>query len=168
LANVAIKIDPDWTWGYIKLARSLALEKKCNEAFVQAEVAERRLAGGVGALSRSWLGSTYATCGDVTRARRKLAELHAFESKRYVDPATFADTYASLGEIGEAVGWFQKAYEDRSPGIWFTRRLAADSIRTSPPMPATAPSWTKWHFCLRLSKESNLDPCLSLVYRGLR
>jgi hypothetical protein len=60
------------------------LQGKCKEAFVQADIAERRIAGGVGGLSRSWLGSTYATCGDVERAREKLAELHAFEAKRYV------------------------------------------------------------------------------------
>jgi tetratricopeptide (TPR) repeat protein len=52
-----IEINPDWTWGYIKLARALSLEKKCQDAFAQAEIAERRIAGGVGALSRSWLGS---------------------------------------------------------------------------------------------------------------
>jgi TolB-like protein/Tfp pilus assembly protein PilF len=129
-----IEIDPDWTWGYIKLARSLALGKKCNDAFAQAEVAEHRIAGGVGALSRSWLGSTYAECGDVSRARQKLAELHAFESKRYVDPATFADIHASLGEIDEAVRWYQKAVKDRSPDMVYARvssrlnpRLAADA-----------------------------------------
>ena len=129
-----IEIDPDWTWGYIKLARSLALEKKCSEAFVQAEIAERRIAGGVGALSRAWLGSTYATCGDVTRARQKLAELHAFEAKRYVDPATFADIHASLGEIDEAVRWFQKAYEDRSPDMVY----AQVSSRLNPRLAANA------------------------------
>jgi TolB-like protein len=129
-----IEIDPDWTWGYIKLARTLALAKKCKEAFVQAEIAEHRIAGGVGALSRSWLGSIYATCGDVTRAREKLAELHAFEAKRYVDPATFADIHASLGEIDEAVHWFQKAFEDRSPDMVWAKvvsrinpRLAANA-----------------------------------------
>lgn len=129
-----IELDPDWTWGYIKLARTLSLEKKCKEAFVQAEIAERRIAGGVGALSRSWLGSTYATCGDVDRAREKLGELHAFEAKRYVDPATFADIHASLGEIPEAVHWYQKALEDRSPDMVYAKvgsrlipRLEADA-----------------------------------------
>jgi hypothetical protein len=63
-----IEIDPNWTWGNIKLGRSLAFQKKCKEAFIQTEIAERRIAGGTGALSRSWLGSTYATCADVTRA----------------------------------------------------------------------------------------------------
>jgi Flp pilus assembly protein TadD len=129
-----LEIDPDWTWGNIKLARSLALERKCNEAFAQTEIAERRIAGGVGTLSRAWLGSTYAICGDANRARQKLAELHAFEAKRYVDPATFADIHASLGEIDEAVRWFQKAYDDRSPDMVYTQvssrlnpRLAASS-----------------------------------------
>jgi TolB-like protein/Tfp pilus assembly protein PilF len=129
-----IEIDPDWTWGYIKLARALSLEKKCNEAFVETEIAERRIAGGVGALSRSWLGATYATCGDATRAREKLGELHAFEAKRYVDPATFADIHASLGEIDEAVQWYRKAFEDRSPDMVYAKvgsrlnpRLAANA-----------------------------------------
>lgn len=116
-----IEIDPQWTWGYIKLARTLALAKKCKEAFVQAEIAERRIAGGVGTLSRSWLGSTYATCGDLTRAREKLGELHAFEAKKYVDPATFADIHASLGEFDDAVHWYQKAFEDRSPDMVFVQ-----------------------------------------------
>jgi len=129
-----IEIDPDWTWGYIKLARTLALAKKCKEAFVQAEIAEHRIAGGVGALSRSWLGSTYATCGDVTRAREKLAELHAFEAKRYVDPATFGDIHASLGEIDEAVHWFQKAFEDRSPDMVYAKVLS----RINPRLAANA------------------------------
>jgi serine/threonine-protein kinase len=112
-----IEIDPDWTWGYIKLARALSLEKKCKEAFVQTEIAERRIAGGAGPLSRSWLGSTYATCGDVARARQKLAEMHALEATRYVDPATFAGVHASLGEMDEALRWYEKALADRSPDM---------------------------------------------------
>ena len=129
-----IEIDPHWTWGYIKLARTLALQGKCQEAFVEAETAERRIVGGVGALSRSWLGSTYATCGDVARARGKLAELHSFEAARYVDPETFADIHASLGEIDEAVTWYRKAFADRSPDMVYAKagsrlnpRLAANA-----------------------------------------
>lgn len=112
-----LDIDPDWTWGFIKLARTLALQKKCEEAFVQTEIAERRIAGGAGALSRSWLGATYATCGDKVRAREKLAELHALEAKQYVDPTTFAEIHAALGEVAEAVRWYEKGLADRSPNM---------------------------------------------------
>jgi hypothetical protein len=116
-----IDIDPGWTWGYIKLGRTLSFQKKCKEAFVQTEIAERRIAGGAGPLSRSWLGSTYATCGDIVRARQKLAEMHAFEATRYVDPATFAGVHASLGEMDEALRWSQKAFHDRSPDMVYAR-----------------------------------------------
>jgi hypothetical protein len=51
------------------------------------------------------------------RARQKLAEMHAIEASRYVDPATFAAVHANLGEMDEALRGFQKALEDRSPDM---------------------------------------------------
>lgn len=54
----------------------------------------------------------HAGSGDVSRARQKLAELQAFQAQRYVDPATFTDIYASLGEIDEAVVWFRNGPQD--------------------------------------------------------
>jgi TolB-like protein/Tfp pilus assembly protein PilF len=117
----AIDIDPNWTWGYVKLARTLAMQQKCPEAFEQAEIAERKIAGGAAALARSWLGVAYALCGDVPRARQKLDELHALEAQQYVDPVTFADIHASLGESEEALRWYEKAFEDRTPNMVFAR-----------------------------------------------
>jgi hypothetical protein len=105
------------TWGYIKLARVLSLQKLCKEALAQAEIAERRIAGGAGPLSRSWLGSTYATGGDAARARQKLAEMHAIDARRYVDPSAFASVHISLGEIDQGLRLYHKAFEDRSPDM---------------------------------------------------
>lgn len=113
----AIDIDPNWTWGYIKLGRTLARQKKCPEALVQAEVAERRIAGGAVPLSRAWLGATYGICGETMRARQKLEELHTLAKTQYVDPSTFADVLSGLGEADEALRWFEKAYEDRTPNM---------------------------------------------------
>lgn len=113
----AIDIDPNWTWGYIKLARTLAQDGHFEDALDQAEVAERRIAGGVAPLSWSWLGATYALCGDATRTRQKLDLLHALEGKQYVDPVTFATIHVALGEIDEALRWFEKAYADRTPNM---------------------------------------------------
>jgi len=113
----AIDIDPNWTWGYIKLARTLAIQKKCKEALAQAEIAERRIAGGVAPLSWSWLGATYAICRDTARARQKLDELHALEKKQYVDPVTFAEIHSALGEIDQAIRWYEKAFQDRTPNM---------------------------------------------------
>jgi tetratricopeptide (TPR) repeat protein len=113
----AIDLDPNWTWGYIKLARTLARQKQCSEAFAQAEIGERRIAGGVTPLCWSWLGVTYATCGDAVRARQKLEQLHALERKQYVDPVTFAAIHGALGEMDEALGWYEKAFADRTPNM---------------------------------------------------
>ena len=99
----AIDIDPNWTWGYVKLGRTLAQQKKCPEALAQAEIAERRIAGGAAPLSRSWLGFTYGICGETARARQKLEELHALSRERYVDPSTYADIHIGLGEVDEAL-----------------------------------------------------------------
>jgi len=94
----------------------------------QAEVAERRIAGGSAPLSRAWLGATYATCGETARARQKLDELHALSKERYVDPSTYADIHASLGEVDEALLCYEKAYEDRTPNMAY----AAIASRINP------------------------------------
>ena len=129
-----IEIDPNWTWGYIKLARTLANQKKCPEAHAAAEIAERKIAGGAAPLSRSWLGAGYAICGDTARARQKLDELHALEAKQYVDPVTFAEILAALGEMDQALRWYEKAFEDRTPNMVYAftqpginRKLAGDA-----------------------------------------
>jgi tetratricopeptide (TPR) repeat protein len=124
----AIDIDPNWTWGYIKLARTLAIQKKCKEAFAQAEIAERRIAGGVAPLSWSWLGATYAICSDTARARQKLDELHALEKKQYVDPVTFAEIHSALGEMDEALHWYEKAYLDRTPNMAYAAIVSRISL----------------------------------------
>ena len=112
-----IDIDPNWTWGYIKLARTLAHQKKCPEALAQAKIAEVRIAGGVAPTSRSWLGFTYAICGETERARKALEGLHALSRERYVDPATFALIHSGLGETNEALRWYEKAFADRTPNM---------------------------------------------------
>jgi TolB-like protein/Tfp pilus assembly protein PilF len=124
----AIDIDPNWTWGYIKLARTLAIQKKCKEALAQAEIAERRIAGGAAPLSWSWLGATYAICSDTARARQKLAELHALEKKQYVDPVTFAEIHSALGEMDEALHWYEKAYLDRTPNMAYAAIVSRISL----------------------------------------
>ena len=121
----AVDSDPNWTWGYTKLSRALAMQKKCPEAIVQAQAAERLIGDGAAALVRAWLGVTYARCGDTRRAQQKLSELHAQEKQRYVDPVTFALIHAALGETNEALRLFEKSYEDRTPNMVYLSLDAA-------------------------------------------
>jgi len=61
--RLAIDIDPNWAWGYIKLARTLAIQKKYKEALEQAEIAERRIAGGAEPISWSCLAQPTRSAG---------------------------------------------------------------------------------------------------------
>jgi adenylate cyclase len=119
----AIDINPNWVWGYIKLARALAAQANCAEAIAQAEIAERKIAGGVAPLSQSWLGVTYAMCGDRGRAREKIDGLHDLEKRQYVDPVTFAAVHSALGEMDDALRWYEKAFEDRTPNMVYAAIL---------------------------------------------
>ena len=112
-----IDIDPNWTWGYIKLARTLAHQEKCPEALVPVDIAERRIVGGAAPLSHSWLGYTYAICGETKRARQSLEGLQALARERYVDPVTLALVHGGLGEMDEALRWYEKAFADRTPNM---------------------------------------------------
>jgi len=47
--------------------------------------------------------------GFACASRQKLNELHALEAQQYVDPVTFADIHASLGESEEALRWYELA-----------------------------------------------------------
>jgi hypothetical protein len=66
--------------------------------------------------------STYATCGDIARARQKLSEMHAIEANRYVDPTTFAGVHASLGELEEAL----RCLIDRRVAVGYVPRKDVD------------------------------------------
>ena len=97
------------------------MQKKCPQAFVQADIAEKKIAGGAAALARSWLGATYAICGDAVRAHQKLNELHALEKTQLVDPVTFAAIHSALGELDQALTWYEKAYADRTPNLAYAK-----------------------------------------------
>ncbi len=112
-----IAIDANWTRAYIKRGRTLAIQKKCQEAIARAETAERRIADGAAPTSRSWLGASYGTCGDTVRARQKPNELHALAAKPCVDLTAFADILMSLGKTGAALECYARALADRSPSV---------------------------------------------------
>jgi TolB-like protein/Tfp pilus assembly protein PilF/predicted Ser/Thr protein kinase len=93
----AIEVNPNWTWGYIKLARTLAHEGDCEEALARAETGYQRIADGVAPTSRAWLAVTWALCGETDRVREQLTWLEDLARTQYVDPtpkATASRTWA--------------------------------------------------------------------------
>ena len=113
--QAAIDLNPNWTWGYIKLAKTLADSDRCDEAFTAAAQAEAQLHDGSTPLARAWLGYTYGTCGDLERAEAALRELDRMAADGYVDPGIYAELYSVIGTMDQVLDHLERSVADRSP-----------------------------------------------------
>jgi serine/threonine-protein kinase len=113
--RAALDLNPNWTWGYIKLSKTLADNGQCDEALRMTAEAEAQLHGGSTPLARAWLGYTYAKCGDLDRANDALHELDAMAAERYVDPGCYAELYTALGTMDQVLDALEQSVDDHSP-----------------------------------------------------
>jgi adenylate cyclase len=78
------------------------------------------------------LGYAYAASGDRAKAEQILRDLDELAKKQYVSPTTRVSVYLGLGEKAKAWDWFEKAYDDRDPVLWWNAEQLYDSIRNEP------------------------------------
>jgi serine/threonine protein kinase/Tfp pilus assembly protein PilF len=112
--RAALDLNPNWTWGYIKLAKTYADNGQCEEAFATAEDAEAELHGGGTPLARSWMGYTYGKCGDTERTEAALQTLDEFAENAAVDPIAYGIIYAALGDSKRLLDELERAVDDHS------------------------------------------------------
>jgi len=112
--RAALDLNPNWTWGYIKLAKTYADGGKCEDALRTAEAAEAELHGGGTPLARSWLGYTYALCGDKEKTDAALVTLDAYAAERYVDPVVYGIVYAGMGDTDGLVEKLGRSIDEHS------------------------------------------------------
>ena len=112
--RAALDLNPNWTWGYIKLAKTYADGGECEKAFATAEAAEAELHGGGTPLARSWLGYTYALCGDSKRTEETLATLDAYAAERNVDPVVYGIVYAGMGDTDRLLEALGRSIDEHS------------------------------------------------------
>ena len=113
--RAALDLNPNWTWGYIKLSKTLADSGQCEQALATAAEAEAQLHGGSTPLARSWLGYTYATCGDLERGQAALRELDGMAAEGYVDPGVYAELYCAIGTMDQVLEALERSVADHSP-----------------------------------------------------
>ncbi len=113
--RAALDLNPNWTWGYIKLSKTLADSGQCEQAFTTAEEAEAQLHGGSTPLARAWLGYTYGKCGDLERGQAALRELDAMAAEGYVDPGVYAELYAAIGTMDQVLEALEQSVAEHSP-----------------------------------------------------
>ena len=113
----AIDIDPNWTWGYIKLARTLAHPEEVQggprPGRDRREENRGRRRAAVVVVARRHLR-------DVRRdgARPPEARRASRAGKKAVRrPGDVRRRAQRLGEMDEALRWYEKAYEDRTPNM---------------------------------------------------
>ena len=64
------------------------------------------------------LGQAFARTGRTDQAREVLRQLEGLSKQRYVSPYHMAYVYTGLGEYDRAMDWLERAYEERSGGIF--------------------------------------------------
>jgi serine/threonine protein kinase/tetratricopeptide (TPR) repeat protein len=112
--RAALDLNPNWTWGYIKLGKTYADNGQCEEALATAEDAEAQLHGGDTPLARSWVGYTYGKCGDTKRAEAALQTLDEFAEDTEVDPFAYGIIYAGLGDTDRLLDEIERAVDAHS------------------------------------------------------
>ncbi|HVS21142.1 MAG TPA: tetratricopeptide repeat protein [Pyrinomonadaceae bacterium] len=78
------------------------------------------------------LGYACAVSGDRAKAEQILRDLDELAKKQYVSPGDRVPVYLGLGEKAKALDWFEKAYDDRDPALWWNADQLYDSIRNEP------------------------------------
>jgi len=77
------------------------------------------------------LGRAYALAGRKTEALKVLEQLRQLSSNVYVPPYFFATIYADLGQNDDALGWLNKAFEQRDTYLpWLRVDSAIDALRS--------------------------------------
>jgi hypothetical protein len=67
------------------------------------------------------LGHAYGLAGRTEQAREILGRMHAPADTRHVSPYHLAYVHAGLGQADEAVAWLERAYQERSGGVYGMR-----------------------------------------------
>jgi serine/threonine protein kinase/tetratricopeptide (TPR) repeat protein len=113
--RAALDLNPNWTWGYIKLTKTYADSGQCEEAFATAEDAEAELHGGGTPTARSWMGYSYGKCGDSERAKAALNTLDEFAETGDVDPFAYGIIYSAFGDKDRLLDELERAVDAHSP-----------------------------------------------------
>src|SRR5216117_1940658 len=115
-AALVIDLDPHYSMGHATLG--WVYLKKGMYAKGLAEL-ERAIALAPGnTLFLAQLGQAYALVGQGERARDVLRQLQGLSQRRYVSPYHMAYVYTGLGESERALDSLERAYEERTGGLY--------------------------------------------------
>jgi tetratricopeptide (TPR) repeat protein len=128
----AIELDPEVPFLHGDLARALECCGRTDEA-VQGYERAIRLTGLSVLDPSSGLANVLAVAGRSEEAREMLASLERKRAERHVSPWALATIHARLGQTQEALGWLERAFEERDPSLlWLKVHPRMDVLRGEP------------------------------------
>ncbi|MBT8398911.1 MAG: hypothetical protein KJO98_00405, partial [Rhodothermia bacterium] len=115
----AMKLHPDWIWGYVKGGLTESIAGNADRALELAAIVEEKTDGWGSAGVQAWTGALYAYAGRRDLARRALDRMHARADSEYVDPVAIADVYGALRDNENALRYLEKGVDDQAPDAVF-------------------------------------------------
>jgi serine/threonine protein kinase/tetratricopeptide (TPR) repeat protein len=132
--RTALELDPQG-WAYMLLGSCCLHIGKHDDAIRAAETVAQGM--GRSSFAVGNLGWVYGSTGRTADALKLLDELRARAQQGYVPSWSFAVIYQALGEMDNAVDWFEKAIDDHEPlMLQFNVHPNYDPMRSHPRYPA--------------------------------
>jgi len=107
-----LEMDSNFAVAHLYLGRAYVQKWNLEQAIVEGQIATRL--SGDHPFHMAWLGYAYARAGNRNAALRILHQLEVISRQRFVASHDIAAIYAGLGERSKALGWLNKAYDERS------------------------------------------------------
>jgi TolB-like protein/Flp pilus assembly protein TadD len=125
------ELDPHFSRSYTGMGRTYLQMGRLTEGIAMLQKGRELAGDSAGVLGA--LGQAAAWAGDREDARRYLATLHSIGEARYVPCTTVALIHAALGELQTAIGWLERAAEQRDLPLALVHvHPAYDALRQEP------------------------------------
>jgi TolB-like protein/Flp pilus assembly protein TadD len=146
-ARKVIELSPNNRGAHIILGWNYEVEKKYDEAIGEFQKTVKITDGWEFALAP--LAHAYAVAGNKKEALETIAKLNDIGKHGYVSAFDMAIVYTGMGDKEKAFDWLQKAFEERSFWLIFSRwEPRLDPLRSDPRFQDLQPAWA---FQLRLA-----------------
>lgn len=107
----AVELDPNFITGHEMLGSACVKKGSSDEAIAEFQKAVQ--VSGRWEVVLAKLGYAYALYGKKPEARKILDELKGMRTRRQISATNIALVYVGLGDIDQALSWFEKAHQER-------------------------------------------------------
>jgi serine/threonine protein kinase/Tfp pilus assembly protein PilF len=112
----SVEFDPEYMRARSTLGWAYLLNGKPEQGLAELEYAIRVVPGHT--MFMAQLGQAYGMTGRTEQAREILRRLEELGREGYVSPYHMAYVYTGLGEDETAIGWLERAYEERAGSVY--------------------------------------------------